>query len=187
SLRSLTQPDDTYYGICQTVAGDNSTESTPGIDVCQYTNTSIHYWPPSLAFDNNVSTKYLNYGSGAQSASTETQGTGTGFYVSPKNGSSVLKGIVFATGDDQPNRDPIMCTVEGSNNASSFLVYGSSWTLIYSGSTGIPASPAPERSQYMSPISINNMIPYTAYRVLITQQSGSANGVQYSECHLLGY
>ncbi|CAF1361494.1 unnamed protein product, partial [Didymodactylos carnosus] len=182
----ITQTSDTYYAICYTVAGGDSTASTPGSGACQYTHGALDE-NPLQAVDGNVNTKYLNYGYGSSSQSSSTQGTNTGFYVTPLNGISVLKGILFATANDSPERDPITCTVEGSNYGSSSLSYGWAWTLIYSGTTGIPGGYDPGRLIYMSSVAISNNVYYTSYRILITSQRGVANSVQYSEAHLLGY
>jgi hypothetical protein len=40
-----------------------------------------------------------------------------------------------------PARDPMTITIEGSNQPSSVLLFGSNWTLIYSGTSGFDSDP----------------------------------------------
>ncbi|CAF1564578.1 unnamed protein product, partial [Didymodactylos carnosus] len=127
----ITQITDTYYAICKTTAGGDSIASTPGLGICQYTS-GVRDENPLNAVDEDVTTKYVNFGWGNISTSSATQGVGTGFYVTPLNGVSVLKGILFATANDAEERDPLMCTIEGSNYTTSLLSNGYTWTLLYS-------------------------------------------------------
>ena len=82
---------------------------------------------PHAAMDNSTSTKYLNFG----------QIGGPGFVVTPSiKNSTVACAFLFATGNDHPNRGPLTVTLEGSNASTiTALHFGSSWRLIYNGST----------------------------------------------------
>jgi hypothetical protein len=77
-------------------------------------------------------------------------------------------------------------TIEGSNQSSSALLFGSSWTLIYNGSSGLDSDPGRYTfglTQFIS----NNVISYESYRLLITSKRSLSNAVQYSEVQFLGY
>ncbi|CAF1366403.1 unnamed protein product, partial [Didymodactylos carnosus] len=176
----ITNYADAIVGVCNTQAGGNSSPVTQGGGNCQYYNANQS---PMAAIDDILSTKYLNFGSATSSTTSPVAGVGTGFYVTPVNGATLLSGIVFVTADDYPARDPLTITVEGSNNLSSSLTLGSSWTLMYNGSTGLDTDPG--RNTYGIFQAISATISYTSYRVLITSQRGTEDSVQYSEAHLI--
>ncbi len=144
---------------------------------------------PKYALDNNTATKYVNFGSGGCiGCPYALYGVNTGFYVVPSTcNPTVARGLLFATGNDEPNRDPITVTLEGSNardNAS--LQMGSSWTLIYSGQTGISLSVDPGRETYGTSQSFNNVLSFLSYRLLVTSQRGPDIAGQYSEVQIIG-
>ena len=176
---TLTRPGDPIIGLYNTTAGG----PIVGKDG-RYSYTTEH---PSLAIDNSTSTKYFNFGgTGDVSQSAHQPGVGSGFYVTPSiSNATVAIGLLFATADGLPNRDPLSVTLEGSNLDA--LDLGSSWTLIYNGSTGIYSSADPGRQVYASPQYFNNAIPFRSYRLLVTSQRGDEHGVQYSEARILGY
>ena len=98
----------------------------------------VSEWPVK-AMDTLLTTKYVNFGSGCSNCVVHQPGVGTGFFVTPLISNATLAiGIHFGTADDYPNRDPITVTVEGSNETTNEKLHqGSSWTLLYSGPTGI--------------------------------------------------
>ena len=117
---------------------------------------------------------------------TPQPGADTGFYVTPTlTSTSVTNGLLFATGGDFPERDPITVTLEGTNltapNASS------SWVLIYNGSTGIDLSTVINRLTYGTLQVFPNTIAYRSYRLLITSQRAAQDSIQYSEAHIMSY
>jgi hypothetical protein len=62
---------------------------------------------------------------------------------------------------------------------------GSSWTLIYNGSSGLDTDPGrynDGKVQYIP----NNAIWYTSYRILTTSKRGNDTAVQYGEVSLFG-
>ena len=140
-----------------------------------------------MAFDNNVLTKYLNFGGTGYGGATLFQpGARSGFYVTPSvSNASVAIGLLFATANDELNRDPLTVTLEGSNN--NLLDAGSSWTLIYTGPTGINAIMDPGRQIYAPPQYFYNTVAYRSYRLLVTSQRGSDCSVQYAEAHIIGF
>jgi hypothetical protein len=178
----LTRTGDFIYGLYNTSAG----QSTGGYDG-RYSVPSE--WP-QYAIDSDVTTKYFNFGSyGNYYTPVDDAGNNTGFFVVPSiSHSTVARALLFATANDNPNRDPITVTLEGSqatDNAT--LQMGSSWTLIYSGSTGISPIVDPGRNTYVLQQFFPNKIRYASYRLLITSQRGIDWGVQYSEARILGY
>ncbi|CAF1364353.1 unnamed protein product [Didymodactylos carnosus] len=181
SMIRLTQTSDPIFGICNTTVGGDSTPSTSGSNPCNFYPGEI----PSYAIDNINTTKYTNFGGGSSISSSPTQGCNTGFYVTPSMGPSVLKAFVFVTGNNIPDRDPTAITIEGSNLTSSLTV-GTSWTSIYSGTSGLSTDPG-RWSLGVQQTCSSNTVYYLNYRLLTTAKRGSEVAVQYSETILLGY
>jgi hypothetical protein len=183
--RTLTTTNDVLVGIWNTIAGGDSLFVTQGPSSGQY---PVAAEGPASAHDFDVSTKYNSYGSANVSIALPKAGVGTGFYVTMDVGACVVTSIQFATANDAPTRDPITMTLEGSNVVNtSLLSKGSSWTLIYSGPTGISNTTIPNRSTYVDPQNFTNTVRYTSYRFIMTSQRSSDTNLQYSEAHLLGY
>ena len=179
---AITRAGDSIMGIYNTSAGQ-STGASNGV----YSGASE---TPDKAIDGNLSTKYLNYGYRGSSANhSYNPGAGTGFYVIPTiSNASVATAIRFATANDDPDRDPLTITLEGSNaTIVADLNLGSSWTLIYNGSTGIHPTIAPSRLTYLSPQNFSNTIAFRSYRLLVTLQRNISDAVQYAESDILGY
>ncbi|HTJ80010.1 MAG TPA: DUF5703 domain-containing protein [Rariglobus sp.] len=132
--------------------------------------------------DWNVNTKHYDK---AQDG-TYPKGVHTGFVVTPKLGSSIVTAILLATGNDMPNRDPRLITIEGSNAANADQAGGSGFSLIYSGPAGL--LPNQDRKSLGLYASFPNTTAYKTYRVLISSTAGgtSSDGTQYSEASLLG-
>ncbi|CAF4866137.1 unnamed protein product, partial [Rotaria sp. Silwood1] len=125
-------------------------------------------------------------GTGDYNVVAPAPGVGTGFYVTPAiSNASITISLLFATANDSPNRDPITVTLEGSN--ANALDNGSSWALIYSGSTGISHTADPGRMVYVTRQNFSNTIAYRSYRLLVTSQRAPEWGVQYSEAQIIGY
>jgi hypothetical protein len=182
---NLTSTDDVIVGIWNATVGGDSLGVTQGTSNGQY---PVPQEGPPSAHDYDVSTKYNSYGNANVTTYSPEAGVGTGFYITMAVGACVVTGIQFATANDNPDRDPITMTLEGSNvvNAS-LLSQGSSWTLIYSGLTGISNSSIPTRTTYVDPQNFTNTARFTSYRFIMTSQRGSDSNLQYSEAHLLGY
>lgn len=175
----ITRPGDPIVGLYNTTAG----ASTGGKNG-RYSNSTGF---PAKAICNLTSTKYLNLGGNGDAFVVATaSGVGTGFYVTPTiSDSSIATSLLFATGNDAPNRDPITVTLEGSNLDT--LDDGSNWTLIYNGPTGISPTTDPGRQTYVAQQNFSNTIAYKSYRLLVTSQRGSEWAVQYSEAQIIGY
>ena len=173
---NITRPNDTIVGIFNTRAGSSSSWM-----VGLYSTSEN---PPKV-IDNDINTKYLNFGDNLGLG--DVYGINSGFYLTASVGSSVATGIRFTTANDAPERDPTMITLEGSNNATSDLPSSRSWTLIYSGPSGISATTDPGRKITCQLRALNNSIAYQSYRLLVTDKRGPGNSVQYAEFDILGY
>ncbi len=183
ALVLITSTNEIIYGLWNTTAGVNSMLSSPG-------NSSGNYNPneiPSNAFDQNITTKHSSYGICNRTASGSLQcGTNTGLYLTLERGISLLTSIRFCAAPSLPERDPMTITIEGSNQPSSALLLGSSWNLIYNGSSGLDSDPGRANFGMTQAIS-NNALWYNSYRLLITSKRNISNAVQYSEVQLFGY
>ncbi len=178
-LLPITHADDLIFGLYNTTAG-GSTGGFAG----RFSTVSEE---PPMAIDGLLTTKYLNYGNNGSNGVTIVQpGINTGFYVTPNiSTASIACALLFATGNDAPNRDPLTVTLEGTNSLA--FNSSSSWTLIYNGPTGIDPLIAPNRSTYCTMQNFSNTIPFQSYRLLITSQRGNDDSVQYAESQILGY
>jgi len=173
----ITRPGDTIIGLYNTTAGG----STGGKNGSYSADTEY----PEKAIDNSTETKYFNYGTFVnRNSNRPNAGVGTGFYVTPSiSNASLVVALRFATGNDLEQRDPLTVTLEGTNSTS--LDIGSSWTLIYNGSTGLESDPG--RKSYGVQQNFTNTIRCASYRLLVTSQRGMHIGVQYSEVEIIGY
>ncbi|CAF4074563.1 unnamed protein product, partial [Rotaria sordida] len=179
----LTGTNEIIYGLWNTTAGGSSSLSIPGNSIGTYNPTQT----PQHVFDQNNITKYTSYGICNQSAIYSSRcGANTGLYLTLQRGGSLLTGIRFYTANGLPERDPMTITVEGSNQPSSALLLGSSWTLMYNGSSGLNSDPGRYRLGVTETIS-NNVVYYKSYRLLITSIRNISNAAHYSEVELLGY
>ena len=173
---------DNVFGVAETVAGGNSTAATEGKGSFQYPSTE----QPYNGCDNDVTTKSLNFGpcSNAMSSGAASCGLKTGFYVTPNQNASLAVGLQFCAGNDSPERDPTMITLEGSNANGTKLTQGSSWTLIYQGTSGLDNDPG--RFGCGPIVLFSNVMTFKSYRMLITAKRNDANCAQYLEFKLLG-
>ena len=175
----LTGNNETLYPIYNSGVGQNSSASTAGLIAGNYNPSE----PAINIFDQNLSTKYLNYGTCNAVTTAANCGLQSGFYFTAARGLSLLKSFRFGTGNDYPERDPFTITIEGSN--ATILTLGSSWTLIYNGSTGLESDPG--RSTFGVTQNLSNTIWCRSYRVLATSKRAASSSVQYSEMELYGY
>ena len=172
----ITASDDPIKSLYDTVAGG----PTVGFEG----RYSIYGEKPPEAIDNNVNTKYLNYGTTSAAFLMSTNpGKDSGFYVTPNVGASLANGILFATANDFPGRDPLTITLEGTNSTN--LHSSSVWTLLYNGSTGLDL--VTTRSSYGSSVAFTNNVSYISYRLLVLTQRDISDSVQYAESHIMRY
>lgn len=134
------------YAVWNTTAGGSSTPSTSGMDIGNYYPTEIS----SYACDNNASSVYTNFGACTSLSSSTTCGLNTDFYRTPARGASLMIGLQVCTGPNLSLRDPITITFEGSNQPISTLTFGSSWTLLYSGLSGLATDPGRQSCEHHS-------------------------------------
>ena len=175
-LKIFTRTNESVYGVWNTTAGRDSLPSTVGSGVSTY-------WPgetPSNAIDNNITSSYTNHGVCNTSVHGISCGGNTGFYVTVNNGPIILNAFYFITSLLYQNRDPLTITIEGSNQNSSLLTFGSSWTLIYNGSSGLTINPG--RSKKGTTQILQNLpAAFASYRVLITSKRGIESSTSYTE------
>jgi hypothetical protein len=176
----VTAPGDPIAGFYQATVGGAGTPSTVGSGAGQYLATEA----PAGAIDGTAATKYLNFGNGNSGTSSATKGVGTGFYVTPALGPSIVTGVQVATANDSPNRDPLTVSIEGTNAVSNFDA-GATWTLI-ADNVNLGINTDPGRQTFGPIIAFANTTAFRSYRVIIKSQRGSDIGVQYGELNLVG-
>ena len=177
---SLLRSNDPIFALYNTTAGD----STGGFDGIYSPNPTER--TPS-AIDGNLNTKYVNGGpSVSQTNNSLYLGIDSGFFITPTiHVGTIAVGFRFGVANDVPLRDPLSITLEGTNSTA--LNTSSSWTLIYSGPTGIDLNPNVTRLTYGALQNFSNTIAYQSYRLLVTAKRGDSSWVQYSEFELWGY
>jgi len=171
---------DILQGLWDTIVGGDGTIATPG-------NGKGNYIPaegPPNAFDGSCNNKFLSFGyCSEQSTWTLECGANTGFTVTLASGAAVMKSFQVCTGNDRPDRDPEVITLEGTNSTGSDLLLGSSWTLIYNGPSGLEIDPG--RNQLGRIIRFRyNDIAYSSYRLLVQEKRGVEYCTQLGELYL---
>lgn len=165
----VTIPSDSLLGVAA-VAG--SVSSTPN------TNYPAAEDPPK-AIDNSLSTKYLNFDKVNVGLIVHLDGAGN----------SIISSVRMATANDSAERDPLSISIEGTTSGGATptaLATNATWTLLYSGSTGLETDPG--RLQWGPSIAFANASAFDAYRVLVTsvRNASSANSMQFGEIELIG-
>ena len=178
----LTSTNEVVYGLTNTTISGDGTLAIPGTSVGNYMPNEM----PQCALDRKSRTKYTSFGGCSQGSADQDCGTNTGFYVTPQQGATLLLAMQFTTANDYPARDPMSITIEGSNATTSALMFGASWSLLHSVSTGLETAPGRKTD---GPIVClpKNVVWYTSYRILISAVRSITDCVQYSEVKLLGY
>ena len=170
----------TIQAIWNAVAGGNSQnayESSTGVGTYGMGQS------PTGLFDNKPSTTYTSRGN-ISNSNSPLAGLNTGFYVTVGPCLSVLHGFVFTTYTGSSARDPLDITIEGSGSASN-LNLGTSWQLIYSGTSGL--FPDPGRRLPGTLQSISFIQSYQSYRILVTsKRSNTSNSVSYGGVQFYG-
>jgi hypothetical protein len=142
---------------------------------------------PGFAID-NTTTKYINGGSGFSAAAGFPPFAGpAGLVVTPAAGPTIVSGLRIYTGDDNPQRDPVSYTLEGSNDGTTFQLI-SSGTLTPSDARNSGALTLDPLTQVIQEVLFNNQSSYTSYRLAFTnvRDPNAANSVQVAEIELLG-
>ncbi|MHC4707574.1 MAG: right-handed parallel beta-helix repeat-containing protein, partial [Planctomycetota bacterium] len=137
-------------------------------------------WPvhqhPSLAIDNDTSSKYLHFKGEIES---------TGFQVTPSASRTIVVGLTFTTANDFPARDPIAFELSGSNDSidGPYELIASDYIVDFA-----QAEAWPRFTKNETPVFFDNDVTYDHYQVLFTavRNPGSANSIQISEVELLG-
>lgn len=172
----------TVFGIWNTTAGGDSSPSTSGSGMGNY----IPGEGPLAIFDNLNQTKYTSLGACTAGMYALNCGENTGLYFISHDGPVLLISVQFRTANNIIERDPLTTTIEGSNQPSALLTLGSSWTLLYSGTTGLD-SILDRHTWGPAQLVWANSILYSSYRILITSKRGVEIGTQYCEVKLNAY
>ncbi|CAF1038270.1 unnamed protein product [Adineta ricciae] len=166
-------------GVYNTSVGSNSKNATPGRGQGGY----IPEQSPEKVFDGLLSTKYLSFGSCYEGHKPDSAcGLYTGLYLELERGPTLVNGLKICTANDCKIRDPTAVSLEGSNARGENLTLGSSWILLYKGTSGIVMDPGREKCgsiQYFS-----NTVEYSSYRFLVYGNRNPTYSVQYSEVKL---
>jgi len=135
---------------------------------------------PPLAIDDNVNTKYLNFGGNFDPGEEPS-----GFLVTPLDGASIVTGMTFTTANDAEPRDPVAFELSGSNGT-----IDGPYEVIAAGDIVDFAQEAawPRFTKNATPIMFANGTAYAHYRVLFPalRDTASANSMQIAEVELLG-
>lgn len=167
--------------IWNTLAGGLST-----LAVNNLTGVGTYYagQSPTNLFDNKFTTRYTSRGN-SSSGINVLAGLNTGFHVTIARCQPTLAMFRFATASNGSSdaRDPLTVTVEGTNCTT--LLNCTSWTLLYTGTTGLDT--VTNRSTYGDFQTIPSPQTFPSYRFLITQKRNTSDFVAYSEVELYGY
>ncbi|CAF4114347.1 unnamed protein product [Adineta steineri] len=176
----IVRPSDPIYAIWCTEIGGESFPVTPGYQIGQFPPDE----GPQNIFDLNNQTKYFCYGKyAADHYFDEKAWFRVGFFVTPSRGITCALGFYFCTANDFPERDPMMITIEGSNETDPMI--GSNWTLIYNGSSGLEIDPG--RNSCGIEQQILNDKWFSTYRILVTKTRDESDGAQYSQFYFFGH
>jgi hypothetical protein len=140
---------------------------------------------PSNLFDNRTNTRFVSRGN-STSGSNSIAGLNTGFHLTIAECRPTLVQFRFATGDAERSRDPINLTVEGTDCDD--LLLCTSWTLIYSGTSGLEnVTTTGTYGEWRNITSATT--PYASYRFLVTSKRNTTAStfVTYGEVQLFGY
>lgn len=179
----LTRTNETAYPIWNTTAGKDSRLASAGNNMGQFVSGDV----AANVFDGDLTNRYASYGVCQSTSSPQLNcGQDTGLYLSLSRGPALLVAFRICTADSCLNCDPITVTIEGSNRTSVALTLGSSWTLLYKGSSGLDIDPGGNHFGVTRWL-LNSSIWYSSYRILATSKRDLGRLVHYSELELLGY
>jgi hypothetical protein len=74
-------------------------------------------------------------------------------------------------------------TIEGSNANNTILGLGSSWTLIYNGTTGLTVHPGYNKPGLVQLVR-SDVLSYSSYRFLFTSKRGLSSCIEIAEIEL---
>lgn len=146
-------------------------DSDPDISASSYPAAET----PGMACDGDPATKYLNFGE-----------ENAGLIATPTFGPSVVRSLRLTTGNDAPERDPVIVEIYGTTSpiVSPDNSWGTSesWTLIASAGLEPPA----ERTTAYPPHDFTNTVAYRSYKILFpaVRDAAAANSVQITEIEL---
>ncbi|MBP7936413.1 MAG: hypothetical protein KA354_17370 [Phycisphaerae bacterium] len=142
-------------------------------------DTSMSNYPevetPAMACDGDLATKYLNFAK-----------ENSGLIAASTPGASIVRSLRLITGNDAPERDPVIVEVYGTNApiASADNSWGTAepWTLI--ASSGL--EPPIDRTTVYPVFNFANETSYNFYKILFSsiKDTATANAMQVTEIGL---
>jgi len=141
---------------------------------------------PALAFDDDLFTKYLNFGE-----------LTSGLIVTPSFGASIVQSLQIGTANDAVERDPTSFQLWGTNDAilatdDSEGETGETWSLISEGPLALPGvlpnGGGDDARNTLAPVVTfaGNSTSYASYRISFptVKNTAAANSMQVSEIRL---
>ncbi|MFM7628371.1 MAG: IPT/TIG domain-containing protein, partial [Algoriphagus sp.] len=166
---TVTAQNDAPQAGANTVRSDVTGPSDP-IQIWPAGSTSPFSEQVTKAIDNNINTKYLNWGTGSAAPAN------SGFVVTPATGATIITKLTFTSANDDSGRDPLTFTLEGSRDGG-----GSYATIIAAANTNLSTT----RFAQSESAEITNQEWYSTYRLTFPQlRSGPL--MQIGEVELLG-
>jgi hypothetical protein len=165
--------------VWNTFAGGSSTEAT---EAASGEGTFLTSQSPSNLLDGRLTSRFSSRGSPGTGTSFAA-GRDTGFVAILLQCTPILTGVRMGNAFPYVERDPLRMTIEGSN--CNDLLACNSWSLLYSGLTGLGT--LGNVSSYGTLQSFSNTNVYKSYRFLMTTKRASSSFVAYSEIELYGY
>jgi len=166
---TVTAQNDAPQAGANTVRSDVTGPSDP-IQIWPAGSTTPGSEEVTKAIDNNINTKYLNWGAGSAAPAN------SGFVVTPATGATIITKLTFTSANDDSGRDPLTFTLEGSRDGG-----GSYATIIAAGNTNLSTT----RFAKSESAEITNQEWYSTYRLTFPQlRSGPL--MQIGEVELLG-
>ena len=158
-LIDVTAPGNPIVGVAATVGSPTSTLATVGT-IANFNNYPAAESPPN-SIDNLLTDKYLNF-----------QQSGAGFIVTP----AALTRLTAL--------DPATISLEGTNSPNATTTLNSTWSLIYSGISGLATDPG--RDTFGATVNFTNTLTFASYRMLVStvRTPASANSFQFDEIEL---
>ncbi len=132
--------------------------------------------PPWLSLDNDVETKYLNFGK-----------EGSGLIFTPFSGAATIQSMMMRTANDSPERDPASWTLYGTNgpivSPDNGDGNGETWELISSGAADLPVMREMDGPVYSFPA---NTSSYSSFKIEFPtlRDAAAANSMQVADVNL---
>ncbi len=166
-------------GLCRADSFLTPTDFIIGIDGLPKSSSNSSGNEAAIgAFDNDVTTKYLNFGR-----------NGSGFIFTP-SAASIVQSFQLYSANDAPDRDPASYVLMGTNSpivsADNSDGLAEPWTLISQGGLAPPSTGGPLNDGRQAPypvVNFTNSSSYTSYKMYFPtlRNGGAANSMQVAD------